>query len=104
MVRSPQAQVRLAGGHPDDCLEAFPGSEPDRLQLPWRGACEHLPGGDLRGAVPAGVERHLIIGTRLGGQGGIYVGLSAPREAEGPVRFDLRWEAGVEEQLPVAAE
>src|SRR5215213_1160583 len=70
------------------------------------GPDQHLPVGNLRGAVPAGVERHLVVlKLTLSYHGRVVARSPAPWEAEGPIGFVVRArEAGAEEQLAIAAE
>jgi hypothetical protein len=66
--------VRLRSVNGDSGLEALLGDGFERLK-PVRGwAGKRPPGGDLRGTVPAGVERHLVAITLLGHHGGSSLG------------------------------
>src|SRR5829696_1892826 len=91
IVSGLDTDVRLGGTYRDGGLEALPGRGlPDGSQLVGSGTGERLPSGDLRGAVPAGVDRHLVVGgSGLGRRGGIFVRLPAPWKAEGSVGVDL---------------
>src|ERR687890_689506 len=84
-VLSPYADVRLGRRHLDGRLEAPTGDGPSLLQSVGSGAGQHLPVGDPRCAVPAGVERNLVVGAGLDRYGGLSFLLSAPRETEGSV-------------------
>src|SRR5215208_3235305 len=97
------ANVWPGGAYCDGRLKALSGSRSsNRLEPIWTGSGEHLPASYLRGPVPAGVERQRAV-VGLDGQGRIFVRLPAPREAKGPVGFDLGREAGVEEQIAISA-
>src|SRR5215204_3821896 len=59
------------------------------LQPVGAGSCEHLPGRDLRGAVPTYIERYFVFGPGFSDDGGRLLRLSLPRESEGPVGLEL---------------
>jgi hypothetical protein len=66
-------------------LEALARRRSHGLQLVWAATDEHLPASDLRGAVPADVERYFAFGSYFGDDGGRVFGVPLPRKAEGPV-------------------
>src|SRR5215212_1188276 len=103
-VHGLQADVGLGGMHLDNGLEALSGGCREGLQLVRTGPGQHLPGGHLRGAVPTCVDGHLVVGSALGGDGGVVGRLPAPGIAEGPVGFPFGREGGAEEQLSIMAE
>src|SRR5215203_1098989 len=68
------------------------------------GAGQHLPALDLRGAIPTDVERYLIIGSLLDRHSWVVARVSAPREAECPVRLGFSQETSVEEEFALMGE
>ena len=85
-VQGLQGDVGLGGVYRYHGLEALAGGCAEGLHFIWASPGQHLPGGYLRGAVPTGVDRYLIVGSELGDDGRVVVGrLPTPREAECPV-------------------
>ena len=81
-VFGPHSNVRLGNMHRDSGLEAVSGGGPSWPQLVGARAGERLPGGDLRGTVPAGVECYFVIRSGFGYEGWGVCGMSLPGEAE----------------------
>jgi hypothetical protein len=77
--------VRLAGVYRDGRLEAVTADASERLQPARAGTREHLPGGDLRGTVPADVDFDLGFGDALCYRSRLIIRVLVPRETEGSV-------------------
>src|ERR671910_3378220 len=81
----------------------MPGRGSDGLELVGAGAGERLPALDLGGAVPADVERHPVVRSRIDRHGWLVDRISFPREAECPVGLGAARELGVEEEFAFLA-
>src|SRR5215204_1010005 len=84
-VLGPHRNVGLIRLERYGSLEALARRRSHGLQLVRSGAGEYLPGGGLRGAVPADVERYFAFGSYFSDDGGRLFGVPLPRKAEGPV-------------------
>src|SRR5919112_6093332 len=103
-VFSLHSDVGVGGSHQHGRLEAVLGAGSQGLESAWARACQHLPAFDLRGAVPAGEESHLVPGATLRYGGGPVARVPVPGEAESPVGSVLRRQPQIEKHLSIMIE